>query len=146
CSAPGFRHIAAAIGTLYAWRSRQRINDGETPMRITGRAMVVGLALVVFVLGLGTTADRARASGDAGAFVQQLGNQAIETLTGGDVTPDERRERFRTLLDANFDVPAIGKTVLGRYWKVATPEEQQEYLGLFETFLVKNYAKRFAEY
>ena len=115
-------------------------------MRILRRAMLLGLVAGVAAFALGAPAMRARAATDPAAFVQQLGNQAIETLTGGDVTAEERRERFRTLLDANFDVPAIGKTVLGRYWKVATPEEQQEYLGLFENFLVKNYAKRFAEY
>jgi phospholipid transport system substrate-binding protein len=115
-------------------------------MRIERRAMLLGLALAAFALGLAAPVGRAHATADPGAFVQQLGNQAIETLTGGDVTAEERRSRFRTLLQANFDVPAIGKTVLGRYWKVATPEEQQEYLGLFENFLVKNYAKRFAEY
>ncbi len=88
----------------------------------------------------------ARAGMDPAAFVQDLGDQAIDTLTGPDVTPAIRAERFRTLLAQNFDVPAIGKTVLGRYWKVATDEERGEYLKLFEDFLVANYAKRFAEY
>ena len=88
----------------------------------------------------------ARAGMDPAAFVQDLGDQAIDTLTGPDVTPAIRAERFRALLAQNFDVPAIGKTVLGRYWKVATDEERGEYLTLFEDFLVANYAKRFAEY
>ena len=88
----------------------------------------------------------ARAGMDPAAFVQDLGDQAIDTLTGPDVTPAIRAERFRTLLAQNFDVPAIGKTVLGRYWKVATEAERTEYLALFENFLVANYAKRFAEY
>ena len=105
------------------------------------------LALATGVAALAAIApDLARADSDPGGFVRQLGDEAIATLTGGDVTPELRKERFRTLLDKNFDVPAIGKTVLGRYWKVATPEEQTEYLALFENFLVKNYAKRFAEY
>lgn len=104
-------------------------------------ALATGLAL------LGAVAPRVTlAASDPGVFVQQLGDEAIATLTGGDVTPELRKERFRTLLETNFDVPAMGKTVLGRYWKVATPEEQTEYLALFENFLVKNYARRFAEY
>ena len=105
------------------------------------------LALATGVAALAAIApDLTRADSDPGGFVRQLGDEAIATLTGGDVTPELRKERFRTLLEKNFDVPAIGKTVLGRYWKVATPEEQTEYLALFENFLVKNYAKRFAEY
>lgn len=88
----------------------------------------------------------ARADADPAGFVQSMGEQAIGALTGPDVTPRIRAERFRGLLAENFDVPAIGKTVLGRYWRVATDAERAEYLELFEDFLVANYARRFAEY
>ena len=104
------------------------------------------LMLAAAVSALAGGPDLVRAEGDAEGFVQSLGDQAIETLTGPDVTPAIRAERFRTLLKQNFDVPAIGKTVLGRYWKIATDAEREEYLKLFEDFLVANYAKRFAEY
>ena len=105
------------------------------------------LALASGVAALVAIAPRiAPADSDPGLFVQSIGDEAITTLTGGDVTPELRKERFRTLLEANFDVPAIGKTVLGRYWKVATEAERTEYLALFENFLVANYARRFAEY
>jgi phospholipid transport system substrate-binding protein len=106
------------------------------------RFITLAAAAAVFAGGLAA----ARADDAAAAFVQSLGNQAIETLTGPDVTPAIRAERFRALLGQNFDVPAIAKTVLGRYWKVATDAEREEYLKLFEDFLVANYAKRFAEY
>ncbi len=112
-------------------------------MRISRRALILALAVAT---GAAAVPGVARADSDPGGFVQQLGDEAIATLTGGDVTPELRKERFRTLLEKNFDVPAIGKTVLGRYWKVATEAERTEYLALFENFLVANYAKRFAEY
>jgi phospholipid transport system substrate-binding protein len=99
----------------------------------------------IAAISLGSAA-RARADADPAGFVRDLGDQAIDMLTGPDVTPVIRAERFRTLLEQNFDVSAIGKTVLGRYWKVATEDEREEYLKLFEDFLVANYAKRFAEY
>lgn len=83
---------------------------------------------------------------DAGAFVTELGQQAVEMLTGEDLTEELREQRFRELLMANFDVPAIGKTVLGRYWRTASDAERTEYLSLFEDFLVNNYAERFAKY
>jgi len=83
---------------------------------------------------------------DPAVFIQNLGEQALAELTGSDVTTALRNDRFRALLHENFDVAAIGKTVLGRYWRIATDEERAEYLDLFEDFLVVNYAKRFAEY
>lgn len=110
---------------------------------MTRRALLAAAAVLV----AGGRAGRpAGAASDPVEFVRELGNQAIHTLTGGDLSSSERAQRFRTLLMANFDVPAIGKTVLGRYWRTATPEEQQEYLKLFEQFLVANYAQRFAQY
>ncbi|MFZ5790688.1 MAG: MlaC/ttg2D family ABC transporter substrate-binding protein [Pseudomonadota bacterium] len=110
---------------------------------ITRRAV---LAAAAALLAAGLAGRPAAAAGDPVEFVRNLGNQAIQTLTGSDLSSSERAHRFRTLLLANFDVPAIGKTVLGRYWRTATPEERQEYLKLFEEFLVANYAQRFAQY
>src|SRR5205823_5432641 len=34
----------------------------------------------------------------------------------------------------------------GRYWRVATPEEQQEFLRLFQEYIVQSYAARLGEY
>lgn len=106
------------------------------------RFLTLSAVAVCSLAGLGA----ARGGVDPAAFVQDMGEQAIGALTGPDITPKIRAERFRVLLMQNFDVPAIGKTVLGRYWRVATDEERAEYLTLFEDFLVANYARRFAEY
>lgn len=90
------------------------------------------------------------ASADAGVsaseFIAGLGQRAVSALTGPDLTREERETRFRELLDTHFDVPGIAKFVLGRYWRVATDEEKQEFVKLFEEFLVQGYARRFAEY
>ena len=43
-------------------------------------------------------------------------------------------------------MPGIGQFVLGRYWRVATPEEQQEFLRLFQEYIVQSYAARLGEY
>ena len=79
-------------------------------------------------------------------FIASLGDRAVSALTGSQLSREERETRFRELLETHFDVPAIGKFVLGRYWRAATDEEKQEFLKLFEELLVKSYARRFAEY
>src|ERR1700761_2231281 len=84
---------------------------------------------------------------DAGQFVQQLGDKAIAQLAGQQVPEQEERARFKKLLVSYFDVNAIGKFTVGRaYWGTATPEQQKEFLSLYETQVTNAYAKRFQEY
>ncbi|MGD9650722.1 MAG: phospholipid-binding protein MlaC, partial [Dongiaceae bacterium] len=52
----------------------------------------------------------------------------------------------RVLLNEHFDVPAIGRFALGRYWRSADATKQQEYLKLFEEVIVQTYADRFGQY
>src|SRR3546814_9724305 len=77
---------------------------------------------------------------------EKLGAQAIEALTGPNLSRGERERRFRVMLNRYFDLPGIGKFVLGRYWRSASEAQRQDFLRLFETFVVKSYAARFAEY
>lgn len=79
-------------------------------------------------------------------FVRALTNEAVTSLSSKDLSKLERESRFRALLRRSFDVDAIGKWVLGRYWRRATTTEQREYLGLFEDLIVKTYSRRFREY
>jgi phospholipid transport system substrate-binding protein len=84
---------------------------------------------------------------DAQQFVQQLGNKAIAQLAGKQIPEAEERARFRDLLNQYFDVNAIGKFTVGRgYWGTATPDQQKEFLTLYETQVTNAYAKRFQDY
>src|ERR1700693_265052 len=82
---------------------------------------------------------------DARGFVSTLGTEAIQVL-GPSVSPAQRVARFRQLFQDDFDVPGIGQFVLGRYWRTATPAEQQEFLRLFQEYIVQAYAGRLGEY
>jgi phospholipid transport system substrate-binding protein len=106
-----------------------------------------GFALFALLLTAGTLTapPRAAAQSDPVAFINQLGVQAIQVL-GPSVAPAARVQRFRELFGADFDLPGIGQFVLGRYWRVATPEQQQQFLGLLKEYLAQAYAGRLAEY
>lgn len=80
------------------------------------------------------------------AFIQSLGNAAISTFSDKSLSREEAVQKFRTLLYKGFDVPYIGRWVLGRYWNQASPQQQAEYQKLFEQLIVKTYADRFVEY
>ena len=84
---------------------------------------------------------------NAGQFVQLLGNKAIAQLAGKDIPETEEQARFRSLLTQYFDVNAIGKFTVGRgFWNTATPDQQKEFLALYETQVTNAYAKRFENY
>lgn len=79
-------------------------------------------------------------------FIGILGARAINELTAKDLSQADREIKFRQLLKEHFDMPTIGRFVLGRYWNLATEAERTEYLKLFEDFVVRSYAVRFSGY
>ena len=107
------------------------------------RSFAIGA--VVLALGAPAAVPPGAAAQDAVGFVRDLGNQAIQVL-GPSVPHAQRVARFRQLFQDDFDVPGIGRFVLGRYWRVATPQEQEEFLKLFQEYIVQAYSVRLGEY
>lgn len=79
-------------------------------------------------------------------FIDDLGDRVIEILQRPDLTVEEATESFRQMFSQNFDIPTIGRFVLGRYWRSATPGQREEFLTLFQELIVETYARRFTEY
>jgi len=64
---------------------------------------------------------------DAVAFMNQLWDRAV-ILLNNKTDAAIRMARFRELFHADFDCPGIARFVLGRYWRTASNEEQQEFV------------------
>jgi len=109
------------------------------------RRMFLAASAAAVVL-IGRTARAALSSDDAKAFISNLGADAISSLTGSKLNEKDRETRFRSLLVTHFDMLGISKFVLGRYWKIATPDQQTEFQKLLEDLLTQSYAKTFAQY
>ena len=88
----------------------------------------------------------ALAEESAKAHIDSLGREAIETLTGGSLSESAQRAKFLDLLDRGFDVPAIAKYVMGKYWKTLSPDQQSHFVQSFRDDLSRQYANRFKEY
>ena len=108
------------------------------------RRWFVGGACILIV-GILISARPAAAAADPAAVITSLGNQALEVL-GNNVDPKLRVARFRQLFSEDFDVPGIARFVLGRYWRVATEPQQQEFVKLFADYIALAYSNRLAEY
>jgi phospholipid transport system substrate-binding protein len=98
-------------------------------------------AIILLVLGLLGLAAPRQAAADPRIFVNTLGERAVQVLAPS-VSPAQRLARFRELFSTEFDVPGIGRFVLGRYWRTATPQEQQEFLQLFQEYVARAYSAR----
>jgi phospholipid transport system substrate-binding protein len=116
-------------------------------MKMISRATFLRTAFAVLVtLSLSPTAAHAQPEEDAKKFIEALAQRAINTVADRQLPQVERDERFRKLFISSFDIPEIGRFVLSRYWRVATPDQQQEFLSLFEDITVLTWAKRFQDY
>ena len=82
----------------------------------------------------------------AGKFIQDLGSRAIKVIADKANSPEERKSKFRQILSDSFDLATIGRFVIGRSWNGATPDEQKEYMKLFEELVVKTYGDRMSLY
>jgi phospholipid transport system substrate-binding protein len=106
-------------------------------------SVIIALVALTFVTATPVMAQKSDAPT---TFVQQLGDQALSSLTAPDLAVAERETRVRRLLRNNFDIDTIARFSLGTYWRTASAAEKQEFMGLFEDMIVKTYAQRFAEY
>lgn len=101
-----------------------------------------GAATVLGIVGPLPTA----AAETVAQFIRNLGDKAILQLADPAISDNEREERFRKLLNANFDVTRICRFVLGRYVRNISKDEMAEFRRLYEDIAVLTYAHLFASY
>ena len=100
------------------------------------------LALALLVLPAGV---QALDTNQAASFLEDLQERAASRLGDASISDKEKEEHFRKLFNENFDVPAIGRFVIGRYWRAASPEDQKAFLAVFEDAMVQRFLPLLAE-
>ena len=101
---------------------------------------------VTIMAGLSTAVPAAREPADAGAFLIDLSQRAKTELNEPGISKAEKRQRFRVLLHQGFDIEAIARFILGRYWRVAKEPERQDFIQAFEDSLVFRFLPLFGDY
>ena len=139
------RHMSSVTEPSRRGRHRQPGPRPESPVaRLRTHAhrwLVLVAACAVFVVAGAGTAQATRV--EPGAFVQALGDKTIDVIKEPESSPGRRKRQFRELLSENFDLDTIGRFVLGRSWRAATPAQRREYATLFRTLILETYAVRF---
>jgi phospholipid transport system substrate-binding protein len=85
----------------------------------------------------------ALAGPDPTTFINNLGNQL--QAAASQPSPLQRQPVFRQLFEDDFDVPGISRFVLGRFWRVFTPNEQQQFVCYFENYVALTFSDRLAD-
>lgn len=112
--------------------------------------MLYRRSLLSLTAGIAGTAALGRAHADAAidraiAFVKQTGNALVGVINGpGDDA--QKRVALAQIMDRTVDVPYVAKFCLGRFWRLATPEQRQRYLETFHQVLVNNISAKLGEY
>lgn len=110
------------------------------PTRRALLALLAGVALA-WPAGARAQMDPNRAAN----FIKATGDRLVAALNSSSPVA-QRRDQVAGILRQAVDIEGTGRFILGRWWRVATPAEQQEYLRLFEETLIRNLASRFGEF
>ncbi len=100
---------------------------------------------IALLIGGALSEHPAAAATDPAAMITDLGNRALQVLARP-VSARQREARFHELFHEDFDVPTIARFVLGRYWRLATPEQRQEFVSLFDAYTTFTYSNRLSQW
>ena len=107
------------------------------------RSLVAGLSLAPLMMA---GPARAEVSPDqAQAFVENASRELVKVVNGPGTT-EEKATAFQKIINEAVDINSVGRFCLGRYWRVATPEQQKDYIELFHRVLVLNITGKVGEY
>jgi len=91
------------------------------------------------------TVRHALAAPDAEAarqMVNDVGAQVIAILSDRKLSDQDKFDRLVALLDGPIDLDLVGRLILGRHWRTASPEQRKEFLALFRAYVLDNLASR----
>lgn len=127
-------------------------------MPLPGRFPLPLIALAALTLGALSATPPARADAPAEAaetaetaqaaeaYVAELGSEAIGIFGADNVSSQEERDKFRTLLLDALDIRRVGLFALGQYARLPTDDQREAYFGLLADFIVEVYYGRLSGY
>lgn len=105
---------------------------------MTQRSLLLS-AFVLFSSIIGDTSRSLAVTNDPASIVGDLGGRFISVLQNGD-TAAAKQEQFRQLFRQYFDLEACARFALGTYWNTATTLQRQEFVELYEDYVVVSYS------
>eukprot|EP01037_Dinobryon_pediforme_P002660 gene2660-2699_t len=113
--------------------------------KLTRRRLVGISAAAVLLAQFPRLAFAQSASDQASAFIEKTSAELAGAVNGNAATKD-KAAALQAIIDRSVDVPSVGRFCLGRFWRLATPAEQAEYIELFHRVLVQNITGKVGDY
>ncbi|MDD2876869.1 MAG: ABC transporter substrate-binding protein [Acidiphilium sp.] len=114
--------------------------------RVLLGAFAVIPALALSPIAIPAVAYAAAPSATAAqGFIKQSGAKLVSIINGPG-SSDQKAADLRSLVNNIVAVDQIGKFVLGRYWRVATPSQRSQYMSLFHQTLAYNITTQIRAY
>jgi phospholipid transport system substrate-binding protein len=87
----------------------------------------------------------AQSNQQAVTFVKSTADR-LAAIVNSAGSPQDKRRPLKEVLDSTVDVDDIARFCLGRFWPIATPDQQKQYTALVHELLVREIAGHFGEY
>src|SRR6266436_2874241 len=133
---------ANAVKTLRPFRARLwRVADGLMgELQMIQRSLLSAFVLLSSIIG-GAPRSLA-ATDDPASVVGDLGTRALAAMRNDDTVGVQGR--FRQLFRQYFDAGACARSALGPHWQNATAQQRQEFVKLYEDYVVIGYSTHLA--
>jgi phospholipid transport system substrate-binding protein len=110
-------------------------------MRLVARGWTV-----LWLSALALSAVELALAGEPTDLIRQTTDQVLKIfedpqLQGSD-KQSERQQRLHQMADQAFDWQEMAKRALARHWRGITPQQQQEFVGLFRDLVERTYMNR----
>jgi phospholipid transport system substrate-binding protein len=118
-------------------------------MHRTDRRFATGwLAAAAFALALGANPARAQDAPDV--LVKRVSEEVLQIVKTDPRVQQGDRARIKEVIDTklapHFDFERMTALAVGRAWRTATPEQQQQLIEQFKTLLSRTYSNAFVQY
>lgn len=106
-------------------------------MLMRRRSVMTALAAALpIAASLGSVAAaHAQDVSSARSLIQSTGSKLLSVINSSE-KDSAKQAQLRQLVFDNVDVDGVARFVLGRYWRIATPAQQSDYMQTFRQLLV----------
>lgn len=80
------------------------------------------------------------------AFIDTIASDVLAIVKNDSLDATTKSTKLENIFANTVDFDWVGKFVLGRHFKTATPAQQKAYLDAYRPFIIKNYVSRLTKY
>src|SRR6266581_6215239 len=108
----------------------------------SGRLIRWVLVGSILLLGPATRSE----AGEPQDKIRQTVDDVLAILDNKNLDPQQRRTQIRQAVLKRFGFEEMAQRSMGQHWRTLTPQQRQEFVGLFTDLLERSYITRIENY